>query len=402
MEEQFWKQKAGIKWLVEGERNTKFFHMRVKKKRIKSHIFRIQNPYGSWIEDPDLVKSSAVDFFSSLMKKESCAMTRFNDSLIPSILSKNDNVWLCAAPTMEELKVVVFNIDKDSVAGPDGFLSYFYQHCWEIVASDLLDAVVDFFHGAALPRGITSTTVVLLPKNEKASKWSDYRPIKRGLRQGDPISPLLFILAAKYLSRGLNALFAKYPSLHYYSNCSMSERISGWDNKILSPGGRITLLRNVLSSMPIYLLQTCNNIWSQYMRAKYCASQIPRYVQSKLHDSQTWKRMLASCPVCYFYDNGAWNVDKLNNVLPEEVVMEIIKISIDTSSTDLAYWVPTSDGQFTIKSSWETVRQRQADWIPVDLRLKSKGFHLASKCQHCNSEESLLHVMWECLIATQV
>ncbi|EOX94176.1 Uncharacterized protein TCM_003564 [Theobroma cacao] len=66
--------------------------------------------------------------------------------------------------------------------------------------------------------------------------------------------------------------------------------------------------------------------------------------------------------VCYFYDNGAWDVDKLNNVLPKEVIQ---------------------------------------DWIPVDLRLKTKGFQLASKYQHCNSEESFLHVMWECPIATQ-
>lgn len=71
----------------------------------------------------------------------------------------------------------MFNIDKDSVVGLDGFSSYFYQQCWDIVANDLLDAVVDFFQGASLPREITSTTLVLLPKNNNASKWSEYKPI---------------------------------------------------------------------------------------------------------------------------------------------------------------------------------------------------------------------------------
>lgn len=32
------------------------------------------------------------------------------------------------------------------------------------------------------------------------------------------------------------------------------DSIAGWENKILSLGGRITLLRSVLSSLPIYLL----------------------------------------------------------------------------------------------------------------------------------------------------
>lgn len=104
IEKSFWKQKSGVKWLVEGERNTKFFHMRVKKKRIKSHIFRIQNPYGSWTEDSDLVKTSAVEFLSSLMKKEPCNIARFQDSLIAPIIFKADNVYLCVVASMVELK----------------------------------------------------------------------------------------------------------------------------------------------------------------------------------------------------------------------------------------------------------------------------------------------------------
>ncbi|EOX93987.1 Uncharacterized protein TCM_003010, partial [Theobroma cacao] len=41
-------------------------------------------------------------------------------------------------------------------------------------------------------------------------------------------------------------------------------------------------------------------------------------------------------------------------------------------------------------------------WIPLEMILKMKGFTMAFKCQCCNSEESLIHVMWDNPIAKQV
>jgi len=43
MEEEYWKQKAGMRWFQDGDKNTKKFHSYVKGRRRKLHIAKIKN-----------------------------------------------------------------------------------------------------------------------------------------------------------------------------------------------------------------------------------------------------------------------------------------------------------------------------------------------------------------------
>ncbi|WRX13590.1 Reverse transcriptase [Theobroma cacao] len=79
--------------------------------------------------------------------------------------------------------------------------------------------------------------------------------------------------------------------------------------------------------------------------------------------------------VCYFFNNNEWDVDKLNTVLLVEMVAEILKIPLNTSSTYVAYWVPTSDGDFTTKSAWEIIQQRDS----VEFMALHRGLLLCIK-----------------------
>ncbi|PKU74518.1 Putative ribonuclease H protein [Dendrobium catenatum] len=80
-------------------------------------------------------------------------------------------------PLMEEVKDTLFDMNAESVAGPDGFTVKFFQHTWHFVCDDVYNAVVDFFNGSPIPKFFSSTSIVLIPKNIEVNNWNDFRPI---------------------------------------------------------------------------------------------------------------------------------------------------------------------------------------------------------------------------------
>ncbi|KAK4389879.1 hypothetical protein Sango_2324900 [Sesamum angolense] len=69
------------------------------------------------------------------------------------------------------------SINKDSLAGPDGFSSAFFQACCNTIAEDVIATVTDFFRGTFMPRNFTATSIILIPKNDTSQSWSEFRPI---------------------------------------------------------------------------------------------------------------------------------------------------------------------------------------------------------------------------------
>ncbi|XP_016570806.2 uncharacterized protein LOC107868645 [Capsicum annuum] len=62
-EEDFWRQEARFEWFKDGERNTRFFYVVVKKRRSRLKIQRIQNEEGSWLDNQDEIAEAATTFF---------------------------------------------------------------------------------------------------------------------------------------------------------------------------------------------------------------------------------------------------------------------------------------------------------------------------------------------------
>ncbi|GJY79704.1 RNA-directed DNA polymerase, eukaryota [Tanacetum coccineum] len=138
-------QKAKIRWAIEGDENSKYFHGIINKKRSQLAI-RSLLVDGEWIEDP------------------------FKISLY-------QNAELESDVTYEEIKKAVWDCGTNKSPGPDGFTFEFFRKYWKIIQQDVVNAVQEFFASSKFPPGYNSSFITLIPKKLEAKVVKDFRHI---------------------------------------------------------------------------------------------------------------------------------------------------------------------------------------------------------------------------------
>lgn len=100
-----------------------------------------------------------MEYFQNQLSKDH--VSQGDDILchIPTMISAEDNQALDVFPSIEEVQKVIYSLDPNNTAGPDGFNGGFYQICWKIIKSGLFDSVLEFFAGFNQPRSWTSTQI---------------------------------------------------------------------------------------------------------------------------------------------------------------------------------------------------------------------------------------------------
>ena len=62
-EELMWAQKARSNWIIQGDRNTKFFQTVVKQRRARNRILQLKTENGNLTEDLNEIESMLVTYF---------------------------------------------------------------------------------------------------------------------------------------------------------------------------------------------------------------------------------------------------------------------------------------------------------------------------------------------------
>ncbi|GKF41753.1 hypothetical protein Tco_0125095, partial [Tanacetum coccineum] len=112
-------QKARIKWDMEGDENTKFFHGLVKKKRRSQSVQGILHQ-GNWISKPHQVKQVFLNFYKEKFQANE-SMVSFSPVAVSLILNSEDRLQLEGVVSMHEIKAAIWDCGSDKAPGPDGF-----------------------------------------------------------------------------------------------------------------------------------------------------------------------------------------------------------------------------------------------------------------------------------------
>ncbi|GJW93057.1 hypothetical protein Tco_0172729, partial [Tanacetum coccineum] len=91
------------------------------------------------------VPTQFVDHFQRFLGVESNtqSMDGMSDMFTTKLSREEANAMICPISDMKIKQM--FDIDDDKAPGPDGFISCFFKKAWNIIGSDICDAVREFF-----------------------------------------------------------------------------------------------------------------------------------------------------------------------------------------------------------------------------------------------------------------
>uniref|UniRef100_A0A803PAT0 Reverse transcriptase domain-containing protein n=1 Tax=Cannabis sativa TaxID=3483 RepID=A0A803PAT0_CANSA len=178
-EEIYWKQRARVRWLNAGDRNTKFFHKHATSRRKTNHIKYLKTDTGEVVNSLEGIMGLITGFFSDLFTSQGSdieAAASIFDCL-SSGLSDQSVESLSQPFVADEVKRVVFQLSGDKAVGLDGLNAFFYQKNWFVLGNDFTAAILDCLNKGADFSEINSTLIVLNPKKARANMLKDFRPI---------------------------------------------------------------------------------------------------------------------------------------------------------------------------------------------------------------------------------
>ena len=99
-----------------------------------------------------------------------------DDVELPSILEE-DALWLDRPFDEEEVFGVINDFNGDKAPGLDGFPIAFFQSCWSVLKTKIMEVFQNFHTQAVFEKSLNASFHALIPKKVNAVEVKDFWPI---------------------------------------------------------------------------------------------------------------------------------------------------------------------------------------------------------------------------------
>lgn len=130
-EETMWTQKVLWDWIINGDRNSKYFQMVARNHRLWNRIQQIKDDQGCWVDSQEGIFQSFQNYFRRLYtSQQTYKANQIQEqlSIVPMpTVSKEKKMKLEEPVQNEEIIQALFQIGPFKALGPDGLPAAFYQ-----------------------------------------------------------------------------------------------------------------------------------------------------------------------------------------------------------------------------------------------------------------------------------
>lgn len=163
-QEIYWAQRSRILWLRHGDKNTKYFHSKASQRQRRNFIQGIQNQDNIWLEEVEDIADVAIKYFENMFKSGTCDRLEECLAMVPHKVTNDMQIILTREYSVEEIKVVLFQMGPTKAPGPDGMNAFLYQNFWHIVGDNVVNAILEFLNTGYMEPNLNYIHIVLIPK----------------------------------------------------------------------------------------------------------------------------------------------------------------------------------------------------------------------------------------------
>ncbi|GKC62627.1 RNA-directed DNA polymerase, eukaryota, reverse transcriptase zinc-binding domain protein [Tanacetum coccineum] len=223
-EENFLHQQAKIKWLCDGDKNSKYFHRFLKGRSNKRKVFSLRDDSGNSYEQDQIHNLFLKHFEEFLGSTYPVKSIDSSGNLFKRKLSVGDADKMITNVYNAEIKRALFDIDDSK--SPTKMLGELNATLVSLILKVQTPRKVTDFRPIACCNVLYKCISKVLTNRIKASLGNlerrdriGYFKCGRGLRQGDPISPYLFTLIMEVFSLILQREIDREPLFQYHFGC---------------------------------------------------------------------------------------------------------------------------------------------------------------------------------------